>query len=197
MPELVFYEKGHVYMLDGVELPSVSELCRFLTREVYKDAPRWAMEAAAERGTAVHKAAQQLDTAGTCEIEEEYLPYLRAYKAFLKAHKVEWSLIESPMHHPILSYAGTIDRYGLVDGKWTLVELKTSSVLQHVLVMAQTNLYRLMLIENGLPVEQIYALHLKKDGKYRYAPVQISEGLARSLLCLHNTLKKKRRTRNE
>lgn len=197
MSDLIFHEQGHVYMLDGVVLPSVSELCRFLTREVYQDAPKWAMEAAAERGTAVHKAAQQLDAGGSCEIEEAYLPYLSAYKAFLNAHKVSWTLIETPMYHPILSYAGTIDRYGLVDGKWTLVELKTSSVLQHVLVRAQTNLYRLMLIEKDLPVEQICALHLKKEGKYRFASVQIDEGIARSLLCLHNNLKKKRRTRNE
>ena len=83
LSDLVFHEENHIYMLDGEQLPCVSDLCRFLHREIYKDAPKWQMEVAAERGTTVHAATQALDTAGTAEISEEYLPYLLAYKSFL------------------------------------------------------------------------------------------------------------------
>ena len=78
MPELTFRDAGHVYMLDGEMLPCVSDLCKPLHREIYKDAPAWQMEAAAERGTAVHKAAEQLDKCGSASIAEEYRPYLLA-----------------------------------------------------------------------------------------------------------------------
>ena len=74
MSDLTFYEQSHIYQLDGEQLPCVSDLCRFLHREIYKDAPRWQMEAAAERGTAIHAAAETLDKTGTATIPEEYLP---------------------------------------------------------------------------------------------------------------------------
>ena len=196
MSDLTFREKGHVYMVDGEEVPSVSDLCRFISREVYKDAPPWKMEAAAVRGTAVHAAAQALDASGRCEIDAEYSSYIMAYRAFLGAHSVSWSLIEKPMYHPEHRYAGTIDRYGLIDGRAALVELKTTYAIMKPLVCAQTNLYRLLLIAKGLPVDRLYVLHLKKDGKYRLAPVEINERLAYALITLHNALKKKRRKRN-
>ena len=36
MEELHFLEKKHIYLLDGEPIPCVSDLCRFLHREVYK-----------------------------------------------------------------------------------------------------------------------------------------------------------------
>ena len=50
MSILQFFDRGHIYILDGQRLPCVSDLCRFLHREIYKDAPLWQMEAAADRG---------------------------------------------------------------------------------------------------------------------------------------------------
>ena len=126
MNDLIFREADHVYMLNGEELPCVSDLCRFIAREIYKDAPVWQMEAAAARGTAVHVATAALDGAGCAEIAEEYAPYLRAYKAFLTEHSVSWSMIEQSLYHPQHRYAGTIDRYGRVDKHTALVEIKTT-----------------------------------------------------------------------
>lgn len=197
MSDLIFREKGHVYMLDGEQLPSVSDLCRFLHREIYKDAPKWRMETAAERGTAVHGATEELDRIGRVEIAEEYLPYIKAYKAFLQKHLVSWSMIEKAFYHPALRYAGTIDRYGQIDGKTALVDIKTTSQLYNPLCKAQTNLYRLLLIANGFPVDRLYILHLKRDGKFRLAPMDQDEPLAYALITLHNALSKKRRKRNE
>ena len=74
---LQFFDRGHVYMLDGERIPCVSDLCRFLHREIYRDAPLWQLEAAADRGTKVHAATEALDKTGRTEIEDDYLPYLR------------------------------------------------------------------------------------------------------------------------
>ena len=46
---LEFYDKSHVYELDGDRIPCVSDLCRFIHKEIYKDAPLWQMEAAADK----------------------------------------------------------------------------------------------------------------------------------------------------
>lgn len=196
MNDLIFRENDHVYLLDGEELPCVSDLCRFISREIYKDAPLWQMEAAAARGTAVHVATEALDAEGRAEISEEYLPYLKAYKAFLAEHSVSWSMIEQPLYHPQHKYAGTIDRYGQIDNRTALVEIKTTYQVYKPLCRAQTNLYRLMLIARGYPVDRVYVLHLKRDGKYRLVPMEIDEILANALITLHNALRKKRRKRN-
>lgn len=193
MAELTFEENGHIYMLDGEQLPSVSELCRFMHREIYKDAPKWQMEAAAERGTTVHAAAEALDKAGAASIPEEYLPYLQAYKAFLQEQRPSWDLIEQPMYHPQYRYAGTIDRYGALHGEAALIDVKTTYTVYKSLCRAQLNLYRLMLLAKGFPVHKMFILHLKKDGAYKLVPMEQDEPLAVALITLHSALRKKRR----
>ena len=196
MQELMFEAESHIYTLQGEVLPCVSDLCRFLHREIYKDAPSWAMEAAAERGTAVHEAAQQLDSTGTADIPDEYAPYLQAYAAFLREHDVEWMLIEQPLYHPQHLYAGTIDRYGIVDGFHTLVDLKTTYTIYKPLCGAQLNLYRLMLLIRGYPVQRLAILHLKKDGTYRFVRFDIDDIIPNALLALHNALRKRKKKRS-
>ena len=190
---LDFYDKGHIYMLDGEQLPCVSDLCRFLHKEIYKDAPLWQMEAAAERGTAVHRATEMLDKTGTAEISEDYAPYLKAYAAFLQEHDVEWELIEHPDYHPAHGYAGTIDRYGKVDGITTLLDIKTTWTVYKALCSASLNLYRLILIARQRPVERLQILHLKKDGTYKLIRFEFDDAVPLALITLHNALKKKRR----
>ena len=190
---LQFFDRGHIYMLDGERIPCVSDLCRFLHREIYKDAPLWQLEAAADRGTKVHAATEALDKAGRAEIEDDYLPYLEAYALFRKEHDVQWELIEHPDYHPVHGYAGTIDRYGTVDGYRTLVDLKTTYTVYKPLCSASLNLYRLILEARQTAVERLLIVHLKKDGTYKLIKFDFDDAVPMALLTLHNVLKKKRR----
>lgn len=193
MSDLIFREKDHVYLLDGVKLPCVSDLCRFLHREIYKDVPVWQMENAALRGTAVHAATQALDDAGSCDIAEEYLPHVQAYKAFLQEHSVSWQMTEKALYHPVYRYAGTIDRYGAVDDLLTLVDIKTTYTVYKPLCRAQLNLYRLMLAARGYAVDRLCILHLQRTGKYRIITIDFDEALPRALITLHSALLKRKR----
>ena len=192
---LEFYDKSHVYELDGERIPCVSDLCRFLHKEVYKDAPLWQMEAAADRGTKVHAATEALDKTGRAEIEDGYLPYLQAYAQFRQEHEVQWELIEYADYHPELMYAGTIDRYGMVDGYHTLVDLKTTYRVYKPLCGASLNLYRLILEARQKAVERLMIIHLKKEGTYKLVNIPIDGAVAMALITLHNAMKKKRRTK--
>ena len=197
MSILQYFDKGHIYMLEGERIPCVSDLCRFLHREIYKDAPLWQLEAAADRGTKVHAATEVLDKTGQAEIEDEYLPYLKAYALFRQEHDVQWELIEHPDYHPAHRYAGTIDRYGLVDGIKTLVDIKTTYTVYRSLCGASLNLYRLILEARDKQVERLLILHLRKDGTYRTIWIDIDDSVPMALITLYNTLKKKRRKKNE
>lgn len=193
MDGLKYIDDGHIYMLDGERLPCVSDLCRFLSREIYRDTPVWQMEAAADRGTKVHAAAEALDQTGKAEIEEEYLPYLEAYAAFLREHDVFWDLIEHPDYHPIFRYAGTLDRYGRLDGALTLLDIKTTYAVYKPLCGASLNLYRKILEARGKQVERLVILHLNKDGTYKLIPFEKDNDLPYALLILQRALKKRKR----
>lgn len=193
MADLLFSQDKHRYTLNGEILPSVTDLCRFLHREIYASAPSWQMEAAAQRGTAVHAAAEALDRTGTAEIPNDFAPYLEAYLAFLRDYSPAWELIEYPTYHPEDLYAGTIDRYGLLSGFSSLVDIKTTYTVYKPLCAAQLNLYRRMLMAQGFRVDKLYILHLRRDGTYRLRPFPVEDALATALLTLHNALKKRPR----
>lgn len=190
---LQFFDKGHIYMLDGERLPCVSDLCRFLHREIYSDAPVWQLEVAADRGTKVHASTEALDKTGRAEIDGDYIPYLEAYAKFLREHEVSWELIEHPDYHPAHRYAGTIDRYGKVDGFHTLVDLKTTYTVYKPMCSASLNLYRLILEARGKPVDRLLIIHLKKDGTYKLVPFDFDDTVPMALITLHTALKRRKR----
>ena len=197
MSNLEFMGDRHIYYLGGKQIPCVSDLCRFIAREIYKDTPDWQLEAAADRGTKVHSAAEILDKYGSAGIEEEYAPYLEAYASFLREHDVNWELIEHAGFHPHFLYAGTIDRYGVLDGERTLVDIKTTYTVHKPLCAATLNLYRLILEANGYTVDQMAILHLRKTGKYKIIKFDPDNDIPYALLILQKlTSKRKRGAKN-
>lgn len=194
MANLIFYDETHRYTVDGEEVPSVSELTRFISKEIYGEISQSILDSAASRGTAVHKAAEALDKYGRVEVSDESLPYIKAYLSFLKEKKPEWEKIEWQVNNQTL-YAGTIDRYGTVNGKKAIVDLKTTANIDkghRVLYTAAQNLYR-MAIESDHPVEAIYILQLKKDETWRLYEIEVQNELAEACITLSLALKKRRR----
>lgn len=196
MAQLIFFDQGHTYTLDGEEVPSVSQLCRFLSREVYGTVAQYTLDQAADRGTKVHKACEALDVYGQVNVTEDIAPYVTAYLKFRQEHEVAWNMVERSMAHMTERYAGTIDRYGTVDGGATLVDLKTTYAVHKQIAAAQLNLYRWMVEEEGHPVDKMYILHLKKDG-YKLVEIEKRDDVPTALLTLHRLMEPKRRKKHE
>lgn len=196
MAQLVFFDQNHQYQLDGETIPSVSEITRFISREIYGNIMQFNLDRAAERGTKVHKALEVLDKFGSVEIPEDISGYIQAYVKFRKEHTVEWKEIEWPVHHAEKGFAGTIDRYGTVDGVPGITDFKTSAQKHESEWNAKMNLYRMM-AEQSYPVESLNILHLKPDGTYKLIPVPIDDALALACLTLHKALQKPKRKRKE
>lgn len=196
MAKFEFREKGHKYTVDGTEVPSVSEITRFIAKELYNDVMQVSLDRAADRGSRIHKATEALDKYGEISVTDDIKPYIMAYVAFSKEHQPQWEKIEWSVHKG-LEYAGTLDRYGLMDDKHCIVDIKSTKSItkQHkMLYEAAQNLYR-MAIESEHPVDAIYLLQLKDDGRYKLIELPIRDELALACLSLHNALKKQKRER--
>ena len=116
---LIFYDDEHIYTVDGEEFPSVSEISRFASREVYGEVSQFNLDNACSRGSAVHKATEILDKYGKCECDEDIEPYIRAYVQFRKDFGIkDYAHIEKSLAHEELKYAGTIDRIYEIDEKF-------------------------------------------------------------------------------
>ena len=119
MARLIFFDDTHTYTVDGEEFPSVSEISRFASREVYGDVSQFNLDNACSRGSAVHKATEILDKYGKCECDEDIEPYIRAYVKFRKDFGIkDYAHIEKALAHEELKYAGTIDRIYTIDEKF-------------------------------------------------------------------------------
>ena len=116
MAKLIFFDDTHTYTVDGDEYPSVSEISRFASREIYGDVMQYNLDNACARGSAVHKASEILDKYGTCECEEDIVPYIQAYVKFRKDFGIgDYVAIEKALANEELRYAGTIDRIYRID----------------------------------------------------------------------------------
>jgi hypothetical protein len=163
-----------------------------MSREIYGEIDKYILDHAAERGTSVHKATEDIDKLGSCEIESLYIGYVQAYAAFLKEHEVTWALTEKPLADRQAGYAGTIDRFGTLDGKTCILDFKTNGVIKKPLVKSQLNAYNGLLIANGFqPSEKLWCLQLCHDGKYRLYDVAFGMEEFNSCLIIHKALKKK------
>ena len=193
---LRFYDEQHTYTLDGETIPSVSELTRFLSREIYGDISQYRLDHAAERGSIIHKACENLDRFGDCEISEEYAPYIRAYMQFRTDYTPQYIAIEKPFASPSLRFAGTPDRIArMSDGRKAIIDLKSSSVVQKVLASAQLNGYRILCDENtpDLPITHLYILHLRPDASYKLISFPLDPSVFMACHTLHTALQKKPR----
>lgn len=190
-----FNEEKHEYSVDGEKVPSVSEILAPLSADRYSQIDKFVLKNAAERGTAVHAATRAIDYGFAPEEDFSISAYLKAYYMFLREVKPEWEMIEHIVGYVRYAgdkpyYCGTIDRYGKIDGKPCVVDIKTYASLTtdaYISASCQTALYRDAIeshqLADGTPemvkgldaysgedgIIKRYVLHLKSDGNYRLA----------------------------
>ena len=187
-----FDEATHTYSLDGKKLPSVTEICGLLNN--WGDINPAILMQAARRGTVVHEYCELADY-GVDEDGIEVEPYLGgyviAYMRFLRDYRPLWEMVEQKVYSEQFGFAGTLDRFGTIDGKPVLLDIKTSSSvnkLQKIIWACQLSAYQLLLAKEGEDIRR-WNLVLKRDGKYQIIDASESEKrYAFSGFTLFNTL---------
>ena len=189
MQKITFDAENHQYYIDGVEVPSVTTVCRFLAYDQKSDKP-WLAREAADRGTRIHAACAMIDYGEEPEEDFETAGYLKAYRRFLKDYRPDWDGIEYIVGCAVLGIAGTIDRFGtLYDGRTCILDIKTGSQLHDAPLRAQLTGYQ-WLLPPHFTAKYLYALQLSKDGTYHLREVRPDGELLNACIYINNAVER-------
>lgn len=178
---LEYFDDVHCYLVDGVIVPSITQILKHKFGGKYAGVSRTVLKRAAEKGTAVHEAIQAYCEEGT----ESNLPEVRNFKFLKRAYKFEVLGNEVPV---ILSIdgkpvsAGRLDLVLEQDGKTGLADIKRTSVLDKEYLAYQLNLYRVAYMQNyGTEIAFLKGVHLRENVR-KFVDVPINEQMALDLV---------------
>lgn len=181
---LEYDDASHTYLVDGIIVRSVTQLLKLKFGKKYDGIDADVLKAAADRGTAIHKAIEEYCKTG----RNEDIPEVRDFK-FLQ-HQYNFLVTGNEM--PIIldfageTYAGRLDlilNMNPVDPCYAVADIKTTSTLDKDYLGHQLNLYRLGVEQcYDIVIQELYGIHLK-DGKRKMVkiPIRSEKWLAESL----------------
>lgn len=171
---LTFKEDTHQYMYNGIEVPSVTQIISETNHNALDSIPVSILANAAERGKEIHQAIEFYNKYNFAKIKEDYKLYFDAYKKWKtdNENQIKEILSEIKVFHKIQFYAGTLDML-ITDNNNNkiLVDIKTTAQLNEKYVSLQLSAYNDALLSQGIKVDKLYVLWLKKDGTYAYKEV--------------------------
>jgi len=169
---LRFEEAGHRYFAGDVQIPSVTSILQPYVD--FSGIDPKVLERKRQIGKALHKATD-LDERGDLveeSVDPAVLPYLHAWRKFKQ--ETGWAVVASEvqLHHPIMKYAGTLDRVMKKPrlGTIAIPDIKTSPFYPTTPI--QTAGY-VMLWNYHKPAQlatERFSVHLKPDATYRLEP---------------------------
>ena len=167
-----FIEETHQYVLDGVLVPSVSEILHFIFPDKYKGVDKEILNKKAIYGTGVHEAIEMyeiniqimtLEEAFNTTVFSKKLNYiqeasLRQYIKLKRENNIYVITQEQMIHYKDL-YAGRFDMIAKIGGKTCLCDIKTTAELDEEYLSWQLSFYELA---TGKQFDELYAIWLPK-----------------------------------
>ncbi len=158
------------YDINGRWYPRVTKIVGIKSKPAlyyfYGEAPSFkaakAMtENSAKEGTAVHEAVEKIMVGEMPEIPEAILPAVRGYQEFIKERAIDVrpEHVEKRIFHPLHRYAGTIDALATIDGKFGVLDIKTSQAIYRDYNL-QTSAYVEALLEEFPQIETRWILRI-------------------------------------
>ena len=170
---LEFIEDGHIYLCDGIEIPSITQLLKVRFKNKYNNVSQDVLKKASEAGIAVHDAIEQYCKHGT----DSSLPELRNF-VFLQK-KYEFSVIgnEIPviLFDPAPIAAGRLDLLITEKGEFGRGDIKRTSSLDKDYLFYQLNLYRIAYAQSyDREAKFLRAIWLRDDIR-RYVEIPLDD----------------------
>lgn len=171
---LTFDHKRHEYRMDGVIIPSTTQV---LLAEGFIDTT-FMDEWGRDRGSMVHLAVRYL-LEGRLDfntVDPRIAPYVDGAGKFVSDMGFIPKHIEKSFAHPIYRYGLTPDTLGTVrqfGDDLVLIDWKTGA--PHPATVLQMASYLEGLRANGIEVKHIYIIYLREDGTYKPELVKVTQ----------------------
>ena len=163
-----FIEQEHLYLVDGVITPSVTQILQFLFPDKYKDVPPEILAKKAEYGSILHKVIEIAEQEQMFNIEQikykiEGINYIieNSFEQYLKLkEKYRIKVLEQEQIVAYKNlYCGTFDMIANVNNKKSLIDIKTTAELDKEYLSWQLSFYELA---KGKQFEKLYVIWLPK-----------------------------------
>ena len=162
-----FIEGSHTYLLDGVIIPSVTQILQKKFPDKYKGVDSAILSKKASYGTLLHKCIELIEKKkikrpiAYCKrylnIDIYQEESIKQYLEIKKKYNIEVLESEKTVHYKN-KYCGTLDMKGLVNGKKAIIDIKTTYELDKEYVSWQDSMYELA----DEPQDKLYVLWLPK-----------------------------------
>ena len=195
MERLTYNEETHTYTLNGVELPSVTQIITSIGLVDYSMISKDLLDYKADIGRKVHKTIEyhdnnELDDSELHPLLKNYLEQWKKFKKDFRFHIVE---SEIKTFHPVYKYAGTVDKLGRIDDYYVIVDIKSGGASPSHSI--QTSAYKEMIEKNmKIKVRKRYAVYLTEEN---YTVVEHKDndlGVFLAALSIYNWKKKNKLT---
>lgn len=161
-----FLEDEHLYLVDGIIVPSVTQILGMIFPDKYKNVDKKVLNKKAQFGTQGHAIIEHLDLNNTDIVEnlnlmgynEELIQCIEQYINLCKTFKIEPLEHEKRVSYKYL-YAGTLDLIANVDGIESLCDIKFTYKCDKEYLSWQLGMYALAL---GKEFKKYYCIWLRK-----------------------------------
>lgn len=178
---LEYDDDTHTYIVDGVIVPSVTQILAAKFGNKYANVNTEVLKRAAERGTAIHRAIEEYCTTGKDNGSKEVhnFNFLMTNYALTPIQNEVPIIIfdEKEINKPLA--AGRLDLV-LVDfyNYRAIADLKTTATLDKEYLTYQLNLYRIGYMQcYGWNITDLYGVHLR-DNKRKLVEIPINKAIA-------------------
>ena len=177
-----FIEDEHIYLCDGIILPSITQILKIKFNNKYDGIPKEVLKNAALKGNTVHKAIEEFEQ---YKFDDISCIELRNYKFLKKNYQFECLNNEVPIilfkdNEPVA--CGRLDLVLEEQGQVGLGDIKRTSVLDKEYLAYQLNLYRIAYQQcYDTEIKFLRGVHLR-DNTRKYVTIPINEEMAKSLL---------------
>ena len=178
---LEYDDEYHQYLVNGICVPSVTQILQHKFGNKYDGVSSKVLNKAAEKGTKIHKAIENLCKTGEIEDYKEVKNFM-----FLKKH-YKFNVIDNEI--PLILYK---DGIPIAGGRADLTiemneclggaDIKRTSVLDKEYLGYQLNLYRIAMKQSyGIEWKFLKGIHLRDD-KRKFVSIPINEEMTWELI---------------
>ena len=179
--DVEFIDDSHTYLVDGVIVPSITQILKVRFNKKYDGIPKETLQRASEKGTQMHEVIEKWCKNG----EESDLVELRNFKFLKRQYNFSVMQNEVPVilwHDDEIIGAGRLDMVISMNGQVGLADLKRTSALDKDYLGYQLNLYRIAYQQSySEEIEFLRGIHLREDVR-KFVKIPINEELTIKLI---------------